>query len=118
MPVQPTAELIKGLQSIAEELLVKTDSDRTTIRVDAPNDPDFPVVAEARVPGMASLTGGMSLKGYKPFDFHSAPTTKYLREERKVVVQRDVRVDPPEIPQVVDLYGYCAQMLHPLEHHG
>lgn len=118
MPVQPTAELIKSLQAIVEALFESTSADRTTIRVDVPNDPDFPVLAEARIEGMASITGGMSLKGYKPVDFHATPTTRHLRDRREMIIQGNVTSDPPEMPLLVDFYGIRAQMLHPLEHDG
>lgn len=118
MPIQPTAETIKALQSIAEDLFEQTDAGRVTIRVDTPNDRDYPVLAEARAPGVSSLTGGMTLVGYKPIDIHAASTLKVLRDERKMIVQKDVRVDPPPIPELEDFYGMTSQMLTPLDHEG
>ena len=118
MPIQPTAETIKALQAIAEELFDETDASRVTIRVETPNDRDYPVLAEARAPGVSSLTGGMTLVGYKPIDIHSAAPLQFLKTERKMIVQRDVRVDPPQIPTLEDYYGMTSQMLTPLEHAG
>jgi GAF domain-containing protein len=118
VPIQPTAETIKALQAIAEGLFDETDAGRVTVRVDTPNDRDYPVLAEARAPGVSSITGGMTLVGYKPIDIHAASTLKVLRDERKMIVQRDVRVDPPQIPALEDYYGMTSQMLTPLEHEG
>lgn len=118
MPIQPTAETIKRLQEITEDLLEKSKADRTTIRVDAPNDRDYPVLAEARVDGVASITGGMSLKGYKPVDIHKTSTVRFLKDKRERIVQRDARVDEPVLPELVEYYGITGQMLTPLEHDG
>ena len=118
MPIQPTAETIKALQAIAEDLFDETDAGRVTIRIDTPNDRDYPVLAEARAPGVSSITGGMTLVGYKPIDIHQASTVLILKNERKMIVQRDVRVDPPQIPALEDYYGMTSQMLTPLEHDG
>ena len=118
MPVQPTPETIKALQAIAEDLFQKTRAGRTTIRVDTTNDPDYPVLGEARAPGVSSLTGGMSLKGYKGYDIHKAPALVYLRDERKMIVQRDARVDPPVVRDLPEIAGVTGQMLTPVEREG
>src|SRR5262249_22358461 len=93
--LQPTAETIKALQAIAEEPFEATDGIRTTIRVETPNDRNYPVLAEARAPGAASLTGGMSPTGYRPTDLGRSPAIQRLRDERGVLVHEDVRVGPP-----------------------
>lgn len=118
MPLQPRPETIKALQAVAEELFEVTKVDRTTIRIDTPNDRDYPVLAEARIPGMGSLTGGMSLEGYKPIDIHEASTVIMLKNEREIIIQKDARVDPPLLPALWDYYGVIGQMLTPLEHEG
>jgi GAF domain-containing protein len=115
LPFQPRLELIKALQGIAEDLFGATKPGRVTIRVDTTNDPDFPVLAEVCAPGVSSLTGGMSLLGYKPVDIHTASTHVFLREKRQMIVQHDVRVDPPQIPELVDYFGFLSQMLTPIE---
>lgn len=118
LPIQPTAETIRELQDIAEELLASTDADRTTVRIDTPNDRDYPILAEARKVGVPSLTGGMSLKGYKPVDIHKTSTVTFLRERREMIIQRDARVDPPVLPELIEYYGVTGQMLMPLENEG
>ena len=118
MPFQPRPELIRSLQLIAEDLFAVTAPARVTIRVDATNDPDFPVLGEARAEGVSSLTGGMTLTGYKPIDIHTAPTLRSLRDARQMIIQRDVRVDPPQIPELIELYGCASQMLAPTDWKG
>jgi GAF domain-containing protein len=118
MPFQPRPELIKSLQAIAEDIFETTKPGRVTIRVDVTNDPDYPVLAEARAPGVSSITGGITLVGYKPIDIHKAATFAFLRDERKKIVQRDVRVDPPQIPQLLDFYGCLSQVLTPISWQG
>ena len=118
MPFQPRPELIKALQSIAEDLFKATEPGRVTVRVDTTNDPDYPVLAEARAPGVSSITGGMSLAGYKPIDIHQASTLVFLRDRREKIVQSDVRVDPPQIPELLDYYGCLSQILIPVEWQG
>jgi GAF domain-containing protein len=118
MPFQPVPELIKALQAIAEDLFETTSPARVTIRVDTTNDRDYPVLAEARAPGINSLTGGMTLLGYKPYDIHTTTTMRALKNDRATIVQTDARIDPPAIPQLVDLYGCAGQILEPIEHGG
>jgi GAF domain-containing protein len=118
MPFQPRPELIKALQRTAEDLFETTSPGRVTIRVDATNDPDYPVLGEARADGVASITGGMSLVGYKPVDIHTASTVVLLRERREKIVQNDVRTDPPRIPELLDYYGCLSQILVPIEWRG
>ena len=115
MPFQPRPELIKDLQAISEDLFDATKPARVTIRIDTTNDPDYPVLGEARAPGVSSLTGGMSQVGYKPMDIHQTSTLIFIRDRRKMLVQRDVRVDPPRIPELLDYYGCLSQMLTPVE---
>jgi len=111
MPFQPRPELIKALQPIAEDLFEAIDPGRVTIRFDTTNDPDYPVLAEARAPGMSSLTGQMSLGGYRVANIHAAPTFASLRDERNMIVQRDVR-------EFQELCGCLSQMLAPVEWKG
>jgi hypothetical protein len=118
VPFQPRPELIKALQSVAEDLFETTRPGRVTIRVDATNDPDYPVLGEARADGVASITGGMSLIGYKPIDIHTATTVIVLRDRREKIVQNDVRTDPPRIPELLDYYGCLSQILIPIEWKG
>jgi GAF domain-containing protein len=118
MPFQPRPELIKSLQTIAEDLFEATSPGRVTIRLDATNDPDYPVLAEARAPGVSSITGGMSLGGYKPVDIHKTTTVTWLREKREPIIQRDARVEEPAIPELEKYYGVTSQMLTPLDYQG
>ena len=102
MPFQPRPELIKALPQISEGLFAATDAGRVTVRLDSTNDPDYPVLAEARAPGVSSITGGMSLGGYKPVDIHKTTTVTFLRDRREMIVQRDARVVGPGLRSLFD----------------
>jgi GAF domain-containing protein len=121
--VQPRIELVKGLQAIAEDLFEQTDPFRVTIRVQATNDRDLPVLAEVNAPGALSLAGGMSGgpdgQRYKSYDIHQGATVVQLRSTREMIVQTDTSVDPPTIfPDSVSYGNMRAQILTALEQDG
>jgi GAF domain-containing protein len=121
--VQPQPGLVKGLQAIAEELFARTNPFRVTIRVQATNDHDLPVLAEVVAPGALSLTGGMSGgpdgQLYKAYDIHQGVTVVQLRTTREMIVQNDTSIDPPTIfPDSVTYGNMRAQILTALDHDG
>jgi GAF domain-containing protein len=111
-----------GLQSIAEELFEQTDPFRVTIRVQATNDRDYPVLAEVNSLGALSLAGGMSAgpdgQRYKAYDIHQAATVVQIVRDRKMIVQNDTSVDPPRLPESVGYGNVRAQLLTALEREG
>lgn len=100
------------LQAIVERLLAETGSSRTTLRLDAP-DAVFPVVAEARAPGVGSIAADTSI------DLRASPTFVFLDREQRLLVQSDLleaEIAPP--PELIAQYGARAQMLAPIVRHG
>ena len=93
---------------VLKNLLSSTNASRTTLRLDVP-DELFPVAAEARAPGIDSIKGDSS------FDLRTAPSSKFVLEHQKMLIQNDC-VDseyaPP--PEFVEVYGVRAQMLGPV----
>jgi GAF domain-containing protein len=71
-----------ALAAGAERLLAATGASRVTVRADVPG-ADFPVVAEARAPGVASLRDDHSVQST------NAPTPRKLRRDRRIVVVED-----------------------------
>ena len=120
--VQPQVKLVQGLQAIAEDLFEKTNPFRVTIRVQATNDRDLPVLAEVNAPGALSLAGGMSAgpggQRYKAYDIHQADTVIQIAGDLKTIVQNDTSIDPPPLPNSVDYGSVRAQILTALEREG
>lgn len=116
--VQPRLDLILALQKVAEQLLVDARAMRTNVRIQTTSDHNFPVLAEALVDGVFSLTGGMSMLGYQGADIHDAPTVTLMRTTGATIVQSDTRVDPPLVPIAREFGGQAGQMLAPLRYQG
>lgn len=120
--IQPQIELIQALQAIAEELYEQTNPFRVTIRVNATNDGDLPVLAEVNRDDALSLAGGMSAgpggQRYKAYDIHQAATVIQISADRKLIVQNDTSIDPPPLPESVGYGSVRAQLLTALEHDG
>ena len=94
-------------QPIVDDLLAATGASRITLRLDTPGD-NFPVVAEALAPGVASIREGR-------LDQRNAPTARRLMETLDVLVQSDtLAADPPPPPELIQHYGTLAQMLGPI----
>ena len=94
-------------QPIVDALLAATAASRITLRLDTPGD-NFPVVAEALAPGVASIREGR-------LDQRNAPTAHRLMETLDVLVQNDTLLaDPPPPPELIQFYGTLAQMLGPI----
>ncbi len=101
-----------SFQVIMEDLLRSTESSRTTLRLDLP-DQDAgldAVVAEALAPGVRSLRGDTSIR-----NLCDVSTVRFLETQRRLLVQNDCSADdlaPP--PELIELYGVKAQMLAPI----
>ena len=96
-----------SFQPIVDDLLAATGASRITLRLDTPGD-NFPVVAEALAPGVASIREGR-------LDQRNAPTARRLMETLDVLVQSDtLAADPPPPPELIQHYGTLAQMLGPI----
>jgi GAF domain-containing protein len=76
------ADARAALETGAERLLAATGASRVTVRADVPG-ADFPVVAEALAPGVASLRDDHSVQSA------NAPTPRKLRRDRQIVVVDD-----------------------------
>jgi GAF domain-containing protein len=120
--IQPQIKLIQALQAIAEELYEQSDPFRVTIRVNATNDGDLPVLAEVNREDALSLAGGMSAgpggQRYKAYDIFQAATVIQISADRRLIVQNDTSIDPPPLPDSVDYGSVRAQLLTALEHDG
>jgi len=113
--VEPASALeeLKGrvLQAIVDELLRMFDVGRCTLRRDVPGD-TFPVVHEARAPGVGSLVGDTSVS------LAGQPVVRILQAERRQVVQPDTRAafsDDPAFQAMLARYGGMrAQIVTPV----
>jgi GAF domain-containing protein len=96
------------LQRIAADLRRTTGASRTTIRLEDAGG-DFPVIAEDRGDGVASLlTGSVG-------DVRAAATFQWVARERRPLVQDDLhRADPAPPASLIEAYGAQAQMLAPV----
>ncbi len=98
-----------SLETIAQELLDATEASRITIRFDVPEDPYFPVFAEAVV------TGVRAIREERIEEVRQAPTFKYVDETHDVLVQSDLPTEPLQgCSYLTDDFGVTAQMLAPI----
>ena len=101
-----------SFEEIVEALLLAAGASRTTVRLDTPG-AFFPVVAEARAPGIGSIAGDTSI------DLRASPTFEFLDREQRLLIQSDLLdsdVAPP--PELIAQYGARAQMLAPVVSDG
>ena len=99
---------MREFDSVVEGLLRATGASRTTLRLDTPGQ-DFPVVAEARAEGVASIAGETSISQ------RGAATAQRLFETRRPLIQKDcAQADPPPPKELLSVYGVQAQMLGPI----
>lgn len=99
------------MQEVCERLLVATEADRTTLRVDVPAH-DLRVdltAAEALRPGVRPIRREGSL------DQRRLNTVEWLEANRDNLVQAHFRGDPRPPEALIDGYGVRAQMLGPIE---
>ncbi|MCP9486018.1 MAG: GAF domain-containing protein [Gaiellaceae bacterium MAG52_C11] len=101
-----------SLDVIADDLRSKLRASRVTIRI-ANDKGEFPVVAEARLPGVQTLFGVTTI------DPRAGETFLFVERELRPVVQDDILLDelaPP--PGFSVRYGARAQMLAPVVRGG
>jgi maleate isomerase len=99
-------------ETVLKELLRAVGASRTTLRLDTPGQ-DFPVVAEARAEGVASIAAETSISQ------RGAATAQRLFETRKPLIQADcAHADPPPPNELLTVYGVQAQMLGPILQDG
>lgn len=92
------------LQEILDQLREETAVFRTTLRLAAEVD-DFSIAVESLGEGAASL------KGPLPFDLRQTGTYRWIEQERKILVQSDVREGPNPPRELFEVYGVGSQML-------
>ena len=100
---------IPELQRVCDELLLATGASRTTVRLVEPSTDDASLAAEACQEGVVSMrtviTPGIV----------TAPTYRYLLEEKKFLIQNDLSVDAVDPPRsLVEQLKVRAQMLAPV----
>jgi GAF domain-containing protein len=91
-----------ALQEIIDQLREDTAVFRTTLRTAADG---FMITCESLGEGAASL------KGPVPFDLSKTDTYRWLEDERKILVQNDVREGPAPPRQLSEVYGVGSQLL-------
>lgn len=105
-------DLRTALTAIADGLRSELRASRVTIRL-ANDEAEFPVVAEARNPGVQTLFGATEI------DARAGATFRFVERELRPVVQDDIsrhNLAPP--PGFSTRYGTRAQMLAPIVAHG
>ncbi|HYZ20663.1 MAG TPA: GAF domain-containing protein [Rhodopila sp.] len=97
-----------------ESLLSGTSADRTTLRIDLPEQGmhvDF-TAGEAVAPGVRSIRRDGSL------DQRRLDTVQWLERHRRPLIQPHFRADPVPPDALIEVYGVNAQMLAPIERGG
>jgi maleate isomerase len=98
-----------SLEAIAADLLVATGSSRVTIRGPrTPGEPGTFLLAEAVADGVESMSDSPQA------GIAEAPTYRYLRTERRTLLQNDCTEDPLPPSMLTERYHVGAQMLGPL----
>ena len=100
--------------AVIEELLVETRASRVTLRRDRADGPAFPVVEEARAPGVASLREERSI------DLAGQPVVREVLQGRQVVQDDAARAyDDPAFQRMLAAYGgLAAQIVTPVQVDG
>jgi maleate isomerase len=109
-----TGTLRMRFQDALEDVLAGTSADRTTLRIDLPEQ-DMHVdltAAEAVAPGVRSIRRDGSL------DQRRLNTVQWLEQHRRPLVQPHFRADPTPPNALIAVYGVNAQMLAPIERGG
>jgi maleate isomerase len=103
---------LSEFDTVVQELLQATGASRTTLRLDTPGQ-DFPVIAEARADGVASIASETSISQ------RGAATAQRLFETGAPLIQNDCsEADPPPPKELLSVYGVQAQMLGPISQDG
>lgn len=102
------------IATVLEELLAETGASRVTLRRDVPGDAPFPVVEEARAPGVASL------RDERTVHLPTQPVVLEVQAGRQVV-QDDCAsaYDDPDFQRMLVAYGgLAAQIVTPVSRDG
>ena len=101
------------LQAVVDDLLASVGASRATVRLEAPGDRFFPVVAESTAPGVREIRHETGI------DLRAAPTFRQLERTLDLLVQDDLlATETPPPPELVERYGARAQMLAPVVRDG
>lgn len=109
-----TGSLRKRFQAALTDLLTATSADRTTLRIDLPEQ-DMHVdltAGEALAPGVRSIRRDSSL------DQRRLNTVQWLEQHRRLLVQPHFHTNPTPPKALIEVYGVNAQMLSPVECDG
>jgi maleate isomerase len=109
-----TGTLRMRFQNALADLLSGTSADRTTLRIDLPEQ-DMHVgltAGEAVAPGVRSIRRDGSL------DQRRLNTVRWLERHRRPLVQPHFHADPTPPDALIEVYGVSAQMLAPIERGG
>jgi GAF domain-containing protein len=105
---------VTTIATVLEELLAETGASRVTLRRDVPGDAPFPVVEEARAPGVASL------RDERTVHLPTQPVVLEVQAGRQVV-QDDCAsaYDDPDFQRMLVAYGgLAAQIVTPVSRDG
>jgi GAF domain-containing protein len=105
---------VATIATVLEELLAETGASRVTLRRDVPGDAPFPVVEEARAPGVASL------RDERTVHLPTQPVVLEVQAGRQVV-QDDCAsaYDDPDFQRMLVAYGgLAAQIVTPVSRDG
>ena len=106
-----TEELVVRFQKIIDDLRVKTNATRTTLRLDSDKHGWFVngIVAESLG------AGAMSLRKETGLQQRRSGTATWLEQNRQILVQNDTVNAVPEPPkELFTVYGTKAQMMAPV----
>ncbi len=98
-----------------ERLRVSTNASRTTVRLDVPERGLHvdQAAAESCETGVAPIRHDRSLNQW------AMPTVQWVASERRTLVQNAFDGSgPPVVPELIQVYGVQAQMLHPVVREG
>ena len=104
-------ELVTRFQNILDNLRLKTNATRTTLRLDSEKHGWFVngIVAESLGPG------AMSLKKETGLQQRKSGTATWLDQNRRILVQNDTTNAVPVPPkELFSVYGTKAQMMAPV----
>lgn len=97
-----------AIQAIVDKLLVTTDADRITLRLDVLG-MDYPVVAEAEQEGVPAVAHLLDIPQ------RDADTVKWIGRNQKILVVADALTNDPRPPaDMTAKYGLTAFLLSPL----
>jgi GAF domain-containing protein len=100
--------MIPALLELTDALLAETQASRSTIRLDT-------AVARAALLAESLAPGVRPMVPSSVADILAAPTYQFLLRERRLLIQRDCRIESPAPPRsLIDQDRVWAQMLAPV----